>query len=193
VSDEETRRRDGRTEDDASGRTMSENPPLESAPSRRAEGAAGNTAAAIDRAREALAQAKADARKRGSVPGARRRSVPRPAAERGRGGDPRAFGAAIRDLLADRGWERRAAVGGVFGNWPQIVGRELAEHTKPERFEDGELVVMADSTAWATQLRLLASTLVRRLNEELGDGTVRRVKVLGPAAAPRRPGAWRVR
>ncbi|MGH3387952.1 MAG: DUF721 domain-containing protein [Actinomadura sp.] len=149
---------------------------------------------AIDRARAALAQAKADARKRGSVPGGgRRRNNPRPSRDPGRGGDPRAFGAAIRDLLADRGWEQRAAIGGVFGNWPQIVGRELAEHTRPERFEDGELVVIADSTAWATQLRLLAGTLVRRLNEELGDGTVRRVKVLGPAAAPRRKGAWRVR
>jgi predicted nucleic acid-binding Zn ribbon protein len=148
---------------------------------------------AVSRAREALAQAKADARKRGSIPGARRRTEQRPTRERGRGGDPRAFGAAIRDLLADRGWEQRAAIGGVFGDWPRIVGRDLAEHTKPERFEDGELVVVADSTAWATQLRLLAGTLVRRLNEELGDGTVRRVKVLGPASAPRRRGAWRVR
>lgn len=149
---------------------------------------------AISRARAALAQAKADAQKRGSVPGGgRRRNSPRPSRDRGRGGDPQAFGAAIRDLLADRGWEQRAAIGGVFGNWPQIVGRDLAEHTKPERFEDGELVVTADSTAWATQLRLLAGTLVRRLNEELGDGTVRRVKVQGPATAPRRRGAWRVR
>jgi predicted nucleic acid-binding Zn ribbon protein len=147
----------------------------------------------IELAREALAQAKADARKRGSVPGAQRRRTPRPARDRGRGGDPRAFGSAIKDLLADRGWEQRAAVGGVFGNWAGIVGPELADHTKPERFEDGELVVAADSTAWATQLRLLASTLVRRLNEELGDGTVRTVKVTGPASAPRRRGAWRVR
>ncbi|MCW2903187.1 MAG: hypothetical protein JWO67_5452 [Streptosporangiaceae bacterium] len=147
----------------------------------------------IELAREALAQAKADARKRGSVPGAQRRRTPRPARDRGRGGDPRAFGSAIKDLLADRGWEQRAAVGGVFGNWAGIVGPELADHTKPERFEDGELVVAADSTAWATQLRLLASTLVRRLNEELGDGTVRKVKVTGPASAPRRRGAWRVR
>ena len=49
------------------------------------------------------------------------------------------------------------------------------------------LVVAADSTSWATQVRLLASTLVKRLNEELGDGTVRRVKVSGP----RRPAAAR--
>jgi predicted nucleic acid-binding Zn ribbon protein len=151
----------------------------------------------IELAREALEQAKADARKRGSVPGSQsgsqRRRASRPARERGRSGDPRPFGAAIRDLLADRGWEQRAAVGGVFGNWSRIVGPDLAGHTTPERFEDGELVVAADSTAWATQLRLLASTLVRRLNEELGDGTVRRVKVTGPASGPPRRGGWRVR
>ena len=51
----------------------------------------------------------------------------------------------------------------------------------------------ADSTAWATQLRLLAGQLVHRLNVELGDGAVRRVKVRGPASAQRRPGEWRVR
>ncbi|MDX6431117.1 MAG: hypothetical protein QOE54_3483 [Streptosporangiaceae bacterium] len=149
----------------------------------------------IELAREALAQAKADALKRGTLPGTRsKRKAPRPGRERGRGnGDPQTFGSAIRDLMAERGWEQKAAVGGVFGNWPGIVGKELAEHTRPEKFEEGELVVAADSTAWATQLRMLAGTLVRRLNEELGDGTVRRVKVVGPATAPRRPGQWRVR
>ena len=41
--------------------------------------------------------------------------------------------------------------------------------------DDGRrhVVVQTDSTAWATQMRLLAATVVRRLNEELGDGTVR--------------------
>ncbi|WP_433330999.1 DUF721 domain-containing protein [Spirillospora sp. CA-294931] len=149
----------------------------------------------IELAREALAQAKADALKRGSVPGqGKKRKGPRVPAVRdpGRGGDPKAFGPAIRELLAARGWEQRAAVGGVFGNWPGMVGPELAEHTRPDRFEDGELTVIADSTTWATQLRLLSSTLVRRLNEELGHGTVRRVKVVGPSS-PRRPGAWRAR
>ncbi|REE97281.1 DUF721 domain-containing protein [Thermomonospora umbrina] len=150
----------------------------------------------VELAREALAQARADARKRGSVPGqgGRRKSGrPQPVRDPGRGGDPKPFGAAIRELLSDRGWEQRAAVGGVFGNWPAIVGPELAQHTSPDRFEDGELTVLADSAAWATQVRLLASQLVRRLNEELGHGTVRRVKVVGPSSGPRRPGAWRVR
>lgn len=149
----------------------------------------------IELAREALAQARADAAKRGSVPGQGKRKGPRQprTPQAGRGGDPKAFGSAIRELMANRGWEQRAAVGGVFGNWPGIVGPELAEHTKPERFENGELTVMADSTTWATQLRLLSSTLVKRLNEELGHNTVRRVKVVGPTSGPRRQGGWRVR
>jgi predicted nucleic acid-binding Zn ribbon protein len=95
--------------------------------------------------------------------------------------------------MANRGWEQRAAVGGVFGNWAGIVGPELAGHTKPEKFDDGELTILADSPAWATQVRALAPQLVRRLNEELGHGTVRRVKVQGPSGGPRRAGGWRVR
>jgi hypothetical protein len=41
-------------------------------------------------------------------------------------------------------------------------------------------------------VRLLAAALVRRLNAELGDGSVTRVKVRGPATQ-RRPGQWRTR
>ena len=154
----------------------------------------------VELAREALAQAKADALKRGVLPGnqlpgkrSRRTRQPRPRPQPDRGGEPQSFGAAIRDLLAERGWEQQAAVGGVFGNWTQIVGKEVAEHTTPTAFEDGEVVIAADSPAWATQVRMLAPTLVRRLNEELGDGTVRRVKVQAPTSGRRRPGAWRVR
>jgi predicted nucleic acid-binding Zn ribbon protein len=154
-------------------------------------------------AREALARAKADARARGQrpsgggpgngpVPGEGPQQAPRRRARRGRREDPQPLGAAIDGLLAERGWRAAAAVGSVFGRWDQIVGPDLAAHTQPAHYGDGELVVTADSTAWATQLRLLAANLVRRLNEELGDGTVTRVTVRGPAP-PRRMGPLRVR
>jgi hypothetical protein len=41
-------------------------------------------------------------------------------------------------------------------------------------------------------VRLLAVTLMHRLNSELGRGTVTKVRVRGPQQ-PRRPGGWRVR
>jgi predicted nucleic acid-binding Zn ribbon protein len=99
---------------------------------------------------------------------------------------------AIEGLLDDQGWRTSAAVGSVFGRWEQIVGEALAAHTRPGGFADGELLVIADSTAWATQVRLLRAQLIRRLNSELGHGTVTGVKVRGPMP-PQQRGQWRVR
>jgi predicted nucleic acid-binding Zn ribbon protein len=183
----------------------------------RAENPAGKDPAGKDpaaRARlaaEALAEAKADARARGDAPaghhrqqvadqaagpaGTRQPGTGRPAADRPgrrpRREDPQPLTGAIDALIEGRGWHQQAAMGSVFGRWAEIVGRDLAAHTRPDSFADGELAVTADSTAWATQVRLLAPMLVRRLNDELGDGSVRRVRVRGPAA-PRPRGGWRV-
>lgn len=156
-------------------------------------------------AREALARAKADAQARGEAPAgaiyAERLSGEDPRADRtaqvrgprrARRDDPQPLHAAIDGLIGDQGWRLATAVGSVFGRWDQIVGADLAAHTRPDGLAEGELVVIADSTAWATQVRLLAGTLIRTLNSELGDGTVMRVKVRGPEQ-PRRAGGWRVR
>jgi hypothetical protein len=113
-------------------------------------------------------------------------------AGRGRRDDPQPLGMAIEELLDDQGWRTPAAVGSVFGRWEQIVGEALAAHTRPGGFTDGELLVIADSTAWATQVRLLRAQLIRRLNSELGNGTVTGVKVRGPMP-PQQRGQWRVR
>jgi predicted nucleic acid-binding Zn ribbon protein len=52
-------------------------------------------------------------------------------------------------------------------------------------------MVRCDSTAWATNLRLLAPTLVARLNEDLGHGSVRVIKVQGPGGPAHRYGPLR--
>jgi predicted nucleic acid-binding Zn ribbon protein len=94
--------------------------------------------------------------------------------------DPQLLGAQVDRLVADHGWELELRVRGVFARWPELVGAEVGAHCTPESFADGRLVVRTDSTAWATQLTLLAPALVRRLNEELGDGTVTLIEVVGP-------------
>lgn len=147
-----------------------------------------------DLARQALEQAKADARGRGAAPGRQRaqgsrgRTQGRTPGSAAAGGEPQSLGSAIEELLTNRGWEVQASVATVFARWPAIVGSELAAHTRPESFDDGELVVVADSPAWATQVRLLTAKLIGRLREELGDGSVRRVRVHGPAGPPRSGG-----
>ncbi|MET8814510.1 DciA family protein [Streptomyces sp. NPDC004549] len=149
----------------------------------------------VDLARVALRAAKEQARARGDA--ARQKKQARRgglrSGARADGRDPMALGAAINRLINERGWEAPAAVGGVMGRWPQIVGDDLAKHCVPERYDEDERVlsVLCDSTAWATQLRLLAPALVARLNEDLGHGTVRVIKVHGPSAPTRRYGPLR--
>jgi predicted nucleic acid-binding Zn ribbon protein len=94
--------------------------------------------------------------------------------------DPQLLDSTIGRLISEQGWGTDVRVHGVFTRWDVLVGREVAQHCSPESFADGKLVVRTDSTAWATQMRLLAPTVVRRLNEELGDGTVTLIDVLGP-------------
>ena len=94
--------------------------------------------------------------------------------------DPQLLDSTIGRLIADQGWGTDVRVHGVFSRWDAIVGREVAQHATPEAFGEGKLTVRTDSTAWATQMKLLAPTVVRRLNEELGDGTVTVIDVLGP-------------
>jgi len=154
---------------------------------------------AADAARAALARARAAAAARGLRPGAPIRSRRRLAGEARVSGaapddrDPQEFGAGLERLVAERGWGVELAVGGVLGRWPQVVGPQLAEHCRPESFDDGLLVVRADSTAWATQVRLLAQTVLRRLAEELGDGVVEQLRVQGPSAPSWRKGSRSVR
>src|SRR5437667_10133467 len=71
--------------------------------------------------------------------------------------DPQPFGAVLAKLVKARGWEKPAAEATVFGDWTKVVGQEISSHCRPVKLENGELTIEAESTAWATQLRLLAA------------------------------------
>ena len=107
--------------------------------------------------------------------------------------DPQPVGSAVDELVGERGWSQALAVGGVEGRWEQIVGADVAAHCLPEQFEAGRLTVRADSTSWATQVRLLAPTLLARLNDDLGAGTVTHLQVLAPQGPSWRKGKLRVK
>ncbi|MER8219668.1 DciA family protein [Streptomyces sp. NPDC094143] len=150
----------------------------------------------VDLARVALRAAKEAARARGDAAQQKkqaRRGGGLRSGARADGRDPMALGPAINRLITERGWEAPAAVGGVMGRWPQIVGEKLADHCTPQRYDEDErvLVVQCESPVWATEVRRLAPVLVARLNEDLGHGTVRHIKVVGPSAPARRYGPLR--
>lgn len=96
--------------------------------------------------------------------------------------DPQLLDNTLGRLVRDHGWGLDLRVHGLFGRWAELVGEEIASHCTPESFVDGRLLVRTDSTAWATQLRLLSPQILQRLTEELGAGAVTTIDVQGPHA-----------
>jgi predicted nucleic acid-binding Zn ribbon protein len=66
---------------------------------------------------------------------------------------------------------------GVFARWPEIVGAQMAAHTRPLAVRAGRLLVAVDDPAWAPQVRFLEAQIVARVREVLGDDDVGHVDV----------------
>lgn len=109
------------------------------------------------------------------------------------GREPQGIGTIFGRFLAERGWRQPVAVGGVLARWGELVGHEIAEHCHAEAFDNSTVQIRCDSTAWATNLRLMAPQLIRTLNERLGDGVVTRLEIKGPAAPSWKKGYRTVR
>ncbi len=136
--------------------------------------------------RDALARARVAASGKGFRPGVPLGRKRHKAGDVGRGRpredgrDPSLLSDQFDRLLAERGWQVDVAAGAVMGRWREIVGPDVASHSEPLTYDDGVLTVKADSTAWATQLRLLASTLLHRMEQVVGTDVVTELKVVGP-------------
>lgn len=109
--------------------------------------------------------------------------------------DPALLGESLDTLMRSNGWEHKSKVGGVIGRWPEIAGEDLAAHVSPESFDDstGRLLLRAESTTWATQVRSLVPALQQRLDSEVGKGVVRVIDVVGPSSGRRNFGPLRVK
>jgi predicted nucleic acid-binding Zn ribbon protein len=141
-----------------------------------------------DLARAALRAAREAAGTKGRRDGSRRQAPRSGSRQRRRWSgagaddrDPQPIGKVAARLAAERNWTSRLSGGRVFGAWAALVGADVAEHAKPVSLRDGELIVQASSTAWATQLRLLQRQLLAKIAKGVGNGVVTRLKVQGPA------------
>lgn len=164
-------------------------------PSSRAADAALETAATDDLAGDMLARVASAPRRKGTTPSGKRRTTSSGQPSFSTAGpdvrDPVPAQRAVADLVAAQGWEEGTKVAAAMARWEDIAGPELAAHVKAESFTEGVLLLRADSTAWATQMRLLLPSVRRAIDAAVGQGVVADIRIVGPEP-PRTRGAWRV-
>ncbi|MEY4311063.1 MAG: hypothetical protein RLZ71_989 [Actinomycetota bacterium] len=99
-----------------------------------------------------------------------------------KGRDPIAASSTIDALIADFSWEGELSEADLFNSWSNVVGADTAAASMPESLREGTLTVRCKSTAWATQLRLMQSEILVRLNEAYPKLEITALKLLGPDA-----------
>ena len=98
------------------------------------------------------------------------------------GRDPGSMAEAFGILEHTMGWEIPLAQAELVTAWSDIVGDDVAHHTAPTGAENGVLEVTCDSSAWATQLRIMKITLLDSLKERFPQAGITGLSIKGPGA-----------
>lgn len=108
------------------------------------------------------------------------------------GRSPKKIASSITELLKSFAWETALAEADLFNRWAEIVGENNAEHSTPENLSQGLLLVRCQSTAWATQLKLMQEPILQRINEVHPELKVGQIKFVGPEAPNWKKGKFSV-
>lgn len=100
----------------------------------------------------------------------------------GAGRDAHGLGDVLDSLTATLGWNSPLAQSDLLASWAEIAGDETAEHSTPVGIEDGILTVRCDSTAWATQLRLMRVQIMNHIAIKHPDAGIQSLRFEGPGA-----------
>ncbi len=96
--------------------------------------------------------------------------------------DPQSLETVLSEVIANRNWSKGVAEGSLFSDWVQIVGQEIAIHTTPISLVDGKLTIQCSSSAWATQMRLMQSDLLKTISTTAPGALVEELIFIGPHA-----------
>ena len=104
---------------------------------------------------------------------------------------PQLLNQSLDELITERGWQEKMRDSDLFIKWGELVGAEIAEHVHPVSFSEEILTLSAESTAWATQIRLIHDQIRSALAR--GGFEVSELLVKGPNAPSWRKGGWSVK
>jgi len=100
----------------------------------------------------------------------------------GTGREPRGIADVLASVTTEMGWNSPLAQSELMEAWPALVGDELSGHSHPVSIDDGTLTVQCDSTAWATQLRLMRGQVTTTIVQRYPEAGIQSVRFLAPNA-----------
>lgn len=101
---------------------------------------------------------------------------------------PQPISGILRDVLDSCGLQDRLDEREPLLQWSEIVGRDIAAHSRAIDIRDGVLILDADHGVWRQEVSMLIPEIVRKFNARFGEGTVTEVRWQRPIPGRRKTG-----
>ncbi len=87
-----------------------------------------------------------------------------------------AFDAALNEFTASLGITRKLREYSVITSWEILVGEQIAKIAKPQRVENGILLVAVASAPWRAELTLRRREIIEKINGRIGRKAILDIK-----------------
>jgi len=95
---------------------------------------------------------------------------------RGAGASP------VKDILKrlfekiEGGNEDGVAPGDIMKAWPEVAGKQAAQHSRPTGLKSKTLRVVVDSSSWLYELSTEKKEILKRFTKEFGEGKIEDIR-----------------
>jgi predicted nucleic acid-binding Zn ribbon protein len=82
----------------------------------------------------------------------------------------------LEKTLKSQGMDKRIQQEGAVIHWEDIVGAKIAKASQAVRIDRGTLLIEVKSSAWKHQIQMLKPDIIKKLNAQLGEDTVKNIR-----------------
>lgn len=85
------------------------------------------------------------------------------------------LGQLLAQLIRDLGLDKKIQEHQLVARWPEVVGEQIASHSRAVTCEAGTLVVEVESASWRHELLYMKPAIIERLNQAAGDHIIHEI------------------
>jgi len=86
------------------------------------------------------------------------------------------IGSIIGSVVDKMELSKKLRVSNIFNHWEDIVGKQIAKKSKPERLLRKTLYVSVTTSTWANELSLMSEKLIEKINSFTGEDIVKTIR-----------------
>jgi len=83
------------------------------------------------------------------------------------------LGTILKEFSFDKDINLKLRKFSIFNHWPEIVGKEIGNKTKPQKIFKGILYISVTSSTWANELSMMSRQLIDKINKFIGEPVIK--------------------